>query len=55
MDHDKTINDLANEKNKLSTQIELYEEILELFDIDTLSNSKYNEFMKLYKRIGELK
>lgn len=55
MDHDKTINDLANEKNKLSTQIHLYEEILDLFDIDTLSNSKYNEFMKLYKRIGELK
>lgn len=38
----------------LEDKIHLYEEILDLFDIDTLSNSKYNEFMKLYKRIGEL-
>lgn len=55
MDHDKTINDLTNEKNKLSTQIELYEEILDIFDIDMLSNSKYNEFMDLYRRIREVK
>lgn len=39
----------------LEDKIELYEEILDLFDVDTLSKSKYNEFVKLYKRIGEIK